>query len=171
MQAITRILSQKEYLIKTSSHSSNETNLAMNSQYLRILIKGLITITLLHLSYLADANEPQYLYANPLSQEPGRHYDEQGRYQGHLEQQGKSYDQQGRYDGRIDKNGQLYDSYGHYEGKITSDNKWYDANGKYLGRRDKNNQIFNAQGQYQGRIVDGRLYDKSGRYQGRIDLR
>ena len=93
-----------------------------------------------------------------------RFYDEQGRYQGKVDDSGRFYDRQGRYQGKVDDNGRFYDRQGRYQGKQDANGRYYDRQGRYQGKQDANGRYYDRQGRYQGkRDANGRFYDRQGK--------
>ena len=55
-----------------------------------------------------------------------RFYDEQGRYQGKVDDSGRFYDRQGRYQGKVEDNGRFYDSHLRYQRNQYANGRYYD---------------------------------------------
>ena len=56
--------------------------------------------------------------SNAQALEPGRRYDDAGRYQGKVTEDGRIYDRTGRYQGKVTEDGRVYDRTGRYQGRI-----------------------------------------------------
>jgi hypothetical protein len=76
--------------------------------------------------------------------------DEDGFYQGRINDSGMVFNRSGYYRGQVDR-GTFFDEQGNYSGFMRN-NQLFDQNGNYWGRIDPNGNVYNQDGYFHGQV-------------------